>query len=187
MGTGHRLSTGAWTAALGVAVGMPLVEVAVFAGLATSVAGGRFSPDIDQYAAWDRATGWFQPSRWGRGWSKSGAHGMWRHRCVTHWWGWEALAAWAVLGWVPQALWFVALAPVAGWTSHLVGDFVIGAAGGGRGAGIPVLPWGPWVGLGFHCHPQDARAWHVGAERLVVGVSVAGSVAWVAGRLSGRW
>lgn len=179
MGTGHRLTAGAWTAALGVAVGMPPVEVAVFAAVATSVAGGRFSPDIDQYDSWKGVTRLVQVHRWGRKAKGSDPTGMWRHRCVTHWWGWEALAAFTVVSTVPQSLWFVALAPIAGWTSHLVGDFVIGAAGGGRGAGVPVLPWGPWVGLGFRCLSA--------AEYVVCGLSPVVSGVWVWGRWSGRW
>lgn len=179
MGTGHRLSTAAWVGAGTVAVGLPPVQAVVCTALATTVAGGRWSPDIDQYDSWKALTRVMQAHRWGRRSRGSDPTGMWRHRCVTHWWGWEVLAALAVVTVVPQFLWFVALAPVAGWTSHLAGDFVIGGAGGGRGAGVPVLPWGPWIGLGLRCQSV--------AEYLVCGLSPVVSVVFVWGRWSGRW
>ena len=90
-----------------------------------------------------------------------------RHRGVTHFWGLYLVLSLAVYDVRPD-WWWVAGAVLAGWWSHLVGDFLVGAPGQGRGPGIPLLPWWGHVGLGARC-----GGWIEGAWAIVVPLAAA--------------
>jgi hypothetical protein len=123
----------------------------VIAGIPVAVAfsAGWTSPDVDDTWLMEKATKWI-PGRWD--------HEIFGHRQTLHWWGWPALLAYlagnADLGVVGWAVW----AALLGWTSHIVADAAFGRGGRGVPAGIPLLPWGAHVGLGFK---SDGAAAHV--------------------------
>jgi hypothetical protein len=150
---------GSGTAVLGV----------IGVGLYTCItAGGRFSPDMDQYRWWKRMReklSWLE--------HLPGPNPLW-HRRLAHWWGFPALLTYGLVrlvlgvGWGTQqgaTLLFVLGAPLLGWWSHLLYDFIVGARYSGwngpprarpkdmdphrRGAGIPIFPWGMNIGLGY--------------------------------------
>lgn len=138
-------------------------QVAAFVTAAIVTAGGVASPDIDNRPWW-RAT-------IGRTW------GGFAHRRITHWWGIPAGAAAALrvadVAPVPAA---VAWGAVAGWASHIAGDFVFGRASIGRGPGVPLLPTQWHVGLGLKADGVTERAvcWVLGiAVPVLAGVTVA--------------
>ncbi len=152
----------------GTGSGLAVLSV-VSVGLVASVtAAGRYSPDMDQYR-------WWKHMRERLSWLEylPGPNPFW-HRRLAHWWGIPALLTWGLValinsvGWeTPQGgtLLLVLGTPLLGWWSHLVYDFVVGARYGGwngperarpkdmdphkRGAGIPLMPWGMNVGLGY--------------------------------------
>lgn len=156
-GPTHRL-TGAATW-LVVSPLLTATPAGVLAGgvVAVVCSGGRgWSPDADQGWLWRALDRWL-PDEW------MGEGGPLQHRGITHWWFWPVallLVAW----WLPVSLTLTAggwagtmpmglpLSAVAvGWGSHILGDFLIGAEGGGREAGVPLGPWFWHVGLGFEC------------------------------------
>jgi len=112
------------------------------AGSPRSRPGGRTSPDIDQHGLWglvDR----FLPDEW------LGNNGPLQHRGIAHWWGLPVaalLASWSLLP--PGRVW-IAYALLAGWASHLAGDYLFGRSGAGRGPGIPFAPWWNHRGIGL--------------------------------------
>lgn len=161
------------------ALSSPVARVAVTALMAAGtvpMSAGRWSPDIDQYKIWNR---WDRrlPDEW------LGAGGPMRHRGISHWWGIPAIPTaglWVACHRLPlaAAVLLVALAwvPVAGFWSHLVSDFWVGARylGGRRteaddpredwrrksaldsddaprGPGIPLMPWWFHAGIGWRC------------------------------------
>jgi hypothetical protein len=154
MGPTHaRLGGITW---LGVAAvsewkyGVRLDPFAIPAGalLAARFAEGNFSPDLDQ-------DDWF---------------GL-PHRGPTHTVALIVPAA-AGLGYVGWAFgpvaWVLMTAVIAGWLSHLVGDFFFG--------GIPILPGGRRVGLRFD---TDGRFEHKVVRRLFTLAVVALTIAAV--------
>lgn len=131
MGPQHRLF-GALAGALTASVaGQEWPLVAMTALVATSTAHGWSSPDMDQTGPWQalaRLSGPLGP--------------MLAHRRLTHWWALPVAVWWLIGVYVPAGAAWPAYALLAGWVSHLVGDFVFGK--------LPLLPWGgPKVGLGF--------------------------------------
>jgi hypothetical protein len=130
----------------------PWPAIAAAAGVASLFAGGRLSPDIDQFKAWRRLDKWLPDELLGHG-------GPLGHRRISHWWGIPAAACAALAavhtvapgpGWMAW-VWLAALAALTGWTSHLVADFAFGKAcwQDGRGPGIPFAPWWGHHGLGL--------------------------------------
>ena len=111
--------------------------------IAPMFAAGPLSPDVDQFHAWKIADRWIPDELLGAG-------GPMQHRGITHWWGlgigWVAL--WGV---VPAGWRWLVLVAATGWLSHLVADFVVGAASPYRPAGIPLAPWGWHRGVGCRC------------------------------------
>jgi hypothetical protein len=72
-----------------------------------------------------------------------------------------ALAWWHFAPVVPGWVFASALGLLIGWCSHLFpGDFVFGKGNRryGLGRGIPLLPWGCYVGLGIRCGGVVERA-----------------------------
>jgi hypothetical protein len=125
----------------------------VVAGLAS------WGPDVDQLRPWKAGRRVAHDRLLGHG-------GPGKHRGLTHWWVWPALAAGAAftadlgdVGWVIWAL-------ILGWGSHLIGDFAFGI----RPAGIPLAPWWSYVGLGLDSGGK--------LERLVVVPGLAALVLW---------
>ena len=137
----HNLLGAASGAGLGLVAGWPWWQVLASAGLASITSDGPLSPDADQFRGWRRVDDVVPDELLGNG-------GPMRHRGLTHWWGLPLLAAVGVQM-IPQSVHWIAWALLAGWTSHLVGDFVHGRPGWGRGAGIPLAPWWAHVGVGL--------------------------------------
>lgn len=130
----HHQLLGAASGALYAQVGgLSLIPTLAATAVAAFVAP---LPDIDQ-----------------RGWWKSlathvpGMSSAMKHRGITHWPG---IAVILTIGTVflPVAQ-SIAWVVVAGYWSHLVGDFCIGARSRYRGPGIPFLMWKGHHGLGF--------------------------------------
>jgi hypothetical protein len=117
-----------------------LVAVPVAAGFSYAA----LSPDIDGSKLWHLADR-VLPDEW------LGNSGPMRHRGIAHWWGLYAALTWLVYQGAAGDLWWLAGAVLGGWWSHLLGDFLVGARGQGRGPGIPVFPWWGHVGLGAKC------------------------------------
>lgn len=117
---------------------VPIV-LAVSAGFSSAA----LSPDIDGTKLWHIADRILPDELLGE-------HGPMRHRGVTHWWGLHLALTWALYVFHPSWWWFGG-AVLAGWWSHLAGDFAVGARGQGRGPGIPLFPWWGHVGLGAKC------------------------------------
>jgi hypothetical protein len=155
-------ATVAWgSLAFSVSV-VPPYTTAIAAVVGAVTAGGRCSPDMDQTRWWGRLDRRLPDELFPFG-------GPMRHRGITHWWGVPAPPT--VLMWwqwpvIPAPLLLIPFALVAGWWSHLVLDFILGARYRGgrrperdktfldsddhpRGPGIPLLPWWGHVGLGF--------------------------------------
>jgi hypothetical protein len=169
-GPGHRVGGIAMGLALASANGLPPgpTLVAVTASTITC-AGRRWSPDIDQAKWWTRRRAAFARHRITKGLAR-----LMGHRCITHWWGTAlaltapaALAASWALAHLPgargQALAAAVSGLAAGWWSHLALDFAFGAAGAGRGPGIPLLPASGHIGLGL----PVSGWWASGATFLV--------------------
>lgn len=141
-GMTHRLLGACSGVALGTAAGWQWPQIVAAGWLATLTAGGRTSPDIDQHGLWglvDRIL----PDEW------LGNNGPLQHRGIAHWWGLPVgafAASWSML---PADWAWVVYALLAGWTSHLGGDYLFGRPGAGRGAGIPFAPWWNHRGIGL--------------------------------------
>jgi membrane-bound metal-dependent hydrolase YbcI (DUF457 family) len=143
MAPAHRLGGFVAGAALAVYAHQPLWVAVPSAAVASLTAGGRFSPDADQYKAWKLFDKYTPDELLGRG-------GPLQHRGITHWWLIPAAvgAGLYVAGGGAWWVWWVWVL-LAGWVSHLLLDFVVGQGWGGRGDGIPVWPWWGHVGLGL--------------------------------------
>lgn len=146
------------------AASLPVLPVhgpvaAVTAGLlaVASSSGRLLSPDADQGWLWQLIDRLLPDER------ILDDNGPMQHRGITHWWAWPALAL-ATAYLVPTAVTvginghlttFTATPVLAGlglgWASHVLGDFLVGAAGQGREAGVPLAPWWWWVGTGAKC------------------------------------
>jgi hypothetical protein len=163
-GPGHRaLGLACFVAAVPI---MPLDDwrQAAAAGVvAVATSSGRlFSPDADQGWLW-RLLDKITPDE-----AILDDNGPMQHRGVTHFWLWPVLA-WLVslLPWtvdvavgghaLPVGSWLPAAVAV-GWGSHLLGDLLVGEAGQGRSAGVPLAPWWWHVGLGLKCGGWGERA-----------------------------
>lgn len=148
-----------------LALGTPGWQALMVGSLATLTAGGRLSPDIDQ-------------TRFYRAMLPKRLEG---HRKLSHYWGWPVLAAGllAVYTFFDHPWWaMLAAALILGWASHLIADFVFGAASRYRPAGIPFAPLTKQRGLfgrkyGLHSAGRTARL----CERLVFPVSICAVVA----------
>ncbi len=133
---------------------MPAGQVWVMATVASVTGGGAMSLDVDNQRWFRRLDRWV-PDEW------LGNGGPLQHRGLLHWWGWPALlAAFVTRGptfpvLASWALWGV----VAGWVSHLIGDFLQGAQNPmyGLRAGIPLMPWWWHIGTGIPCGSLRAK------------------------------
>lgn len=141
-GITHRLLGACSGAAVAGAAAWPWPHVVLGGLLATVTAGGRTSPDVDQHYLWYLADK-ILPDEW------LGNNGPLQHRGIAHWWGLPATAALVVWSTVPARWTWLAYALLVGWSSHLVGDYLFGRAGQGRGPGIPFAPWWNHRGLGL--------------------------------------
>jgi hypothetical protein len=144
------------------------------AGLVPAVLAST-GPDLDNTRTAKRLDGWLPDEA-------LGGCGPLQHRGLAHWWGIPA-AAWLVADRLPAGWWqWAILAAILGWASHLLGDLTFGKAGFGTGQGVPLLPWGWHVGLGFKVGSRFERAvaWGltVAAGWLLVG-SPGRSAIWV--------
>jgi len=150
--------------ALGASAGLVYAQLAPVTWwqgiLAVPVAAGvsyaAVSPDIDQSKLWRWLDKPVPDEALGNG-------GPMQHRGVSHWWGIFAALTWVWWTATPRDLWFGLLfavlgAVMAGWWSHLAADAVVGRAGQGRRAGVPLLPWWAHIGLGFKCGGPVERA-----------------------------
>lgn len=164
-GFGHRALGASAGVVWGHVAGLPLWQAAIVVPVAAAFSHGAISPDLDntnRWRSWDRWT----PDE------LLGHQGPMRHRGLLHWWGLHlglSVALWTghlTLGWLP---WWVLGAVLAGWWSHLLGDFIVGARGYGRGPGIPMLPWWAHWGLGFKCG---------GVVEALLTVAVPAAVGW---------
>lgn len=134
MGPQHRILGGLAGAVVATIQGGTFTTVAMTAIVATCVAHGWSSPDVDQTDPW-RAVARALPGPLGR---------AMRHRGITHWPGWVVLAWWGIQSMPPDTQWALT-ALLIGWASHIFGDFVFGVGGG-----VPMLPWAAgYVGLPF--------------------------------------
>lgn len=134
-GPTHALLGACAGIATATAMGLPVWQVACAVPLAMVASAGHTSPDMDQSAWWRLLDRWLPDEALGES-------GPMRHRGITHWWGLPLAAGLALLACAPGAWWAWAL--LAGWTSHLAGDFLFGANGG-----IPIMPWWGCIGLGL--------------------------------------
>lgn len=141
-GATHRLLGACGGVALGMAAGWEWPQIVASGWIATLTSGGFTSPDIDQHWAWTRLDK-LLPDEW------LGNNGPMQHRGLAHWWGLPLTAAWLAWSLLPPHIVWVAFAMLAGWTSHLVGDYLFGRPGAGRGAGIPFAPWWNHRGIGL--------------------------------------
>jgi len=156
----------AWTG------GVAGVGVAVLAGgLAATVAPW---PDMDQRRWWTHR----RDALTGQRTIRRDLPRALQHRRLTHWWG-LAVPAGAPIPLAPAPLSWLLAALVAGWLSHLAGDWVFGKRGpretGWRGAGIPLAPCSRYHGLGLKCGGRIERyiAWPLCCIALVL------QMAWV--------
>lgn len=161
MRAGHHLAGAVAGLAVAGATGQSLPVAIASALVASAVAP---LPDVDQ-------------RRW---WAPLREYRPLQHRRLTHWWG-LMLPLTALLPVVPASLRWLILAALAGWASHLAGDWVFGKRGprstGWRGAGIPLAPWWGYHGLGLDCGGVVERyvAWPV------LGLTLAAEVALMIG------
>jgi hypothetical protein len=158
----HHLAGLTTGLALAAVYPAPLPVKAGIIAVATLTAGGGWSPDIDQTRMWgflDRIL----PDEW------LGEQGPMRHRGVSHFWGIPVTFAVLTYLYAPPAWSWAAYAAAAGWLSHLAGDWVYGAAGYGRGPGIPLAPW--WHHRGLGCR-SGGHGEHVIARPILVLLAV---------------
>lgn len=128
MGPSHRLLGALAGATVASVAGQEWPMVAMTALIATSTAHGWPSPDMDQTGPWRTVGRFLGP--------------LANHRSgLSHWWGLPVLAWWGVQH-LPQEAHWPAYALLAGWVSHLLGDFVFGK--------LSLFPWGgPKFGVGL--------------------------------------
>lgn len=141
MGQGHRAVGAGAGLTLAALTHVPAWQWPLIVAAAVATSSGPLSPDVDQ-SGWWRLTDRIVPDE------ALGDGGPLQHRGITHWWALPALGAVLVHVLAPGAGW-VAYAALTGWASHLVGDFVFGREGCGRGPGIPLLGWRAHIGLGL--------------------------------------
>lgn len=144
MGPSHVIFASLCGAQFGVIQGSTPAQTLLFAGAATLFSAGRQSPDIDNYRTWKKVDAVVPDEVLGRG-------GPLQHRGLIHWWGLWGGGWWQVTSMLPAGLflWQLVTALFLGPGSHLVGDFLFGKGGYGRGPGIPLFPWWGHVGLGL--------------------------------------
>jgi hypothetical protein len=182
----HQLLGAAWGTGYGLALGWlhgahgpTLAGLALGSALAASAtAGGKLSPDVDQWLHRARRPLWADVLRaaWlAFAWAAT-RHPRWRravrrgdpcqHRGITHWWGAAAFGA-VVLASVELGLLLAgvsiptwpAWAALVGWCSHLAGDLVHGKRVWGQaGHGIPLAPWWSHRGVGLRSDGWTAHA-----------------------------
>lgn len=165
LGPTHRAFGGLAGVTLAAAAGQPWPMVAMTGIVATATSNGPASPDMDQTRTWRRVTAVLP-------------RGMRRHRGLTHWWG-LPVAAWVLVQQLPPDAHWPAYALLAGWVSHLVGDFVFGR--------LPLLPWGGpsfGVGLGTGGFVETGRVEVGGRARTVLPFGptrlvIAAALVWV--------
>jgi hypothetical protein len=201
-GSAHRQLGGLAWVGLGLVAHLDPVPLVLGLPIAVVAAGGRGSPDCDQ-RPWFRwlAAGGRPRAKTRRSWPRRlldwvGRQGLalsgldrlagrefMCHRGITHWWGLPCYLVgttavppsgpdWlrvALLAWIVVA-WAVAVA----WASHLVGDFVFGAAHYSptgeliRPAGIPLTPTGNWFGLAGRAHGLRSFGWTAKLAEFVI-------------------
>lgn len=157
-GRGHRaVGLGAYILAVPFLPVHAPKELAAGAIVAVATSSGKlFSPDADQGWLFRLLDKLIPDER------ILGDNGPMQHRGITHWFVWPLLIWWAST--IPWDVWVSvdghALTISSGWLlasvavgigSHVVADFVVGAAGQGRSAGVPLLGWRCHVGLGRPC------------------------------------
>lgn len=170
--------------ALGASAGLLWVQLAgldpwqAVAAIPVSAAfaHGAISPDLDNTPLWRMLDRWTPDEA-------LGAQGPMRHRGITHWWGLHLVLSgilYLVHGWWPW--WWLGGAVLAAWWSHLLGDFLVGAASRARGPGIPLMPWWGHVGFGFRC-----GGWVENLVTAVVPLVMAWQAAWTLTGTSRPW
>lgn len=166
MGSTHREFGVAVVLGVALAQGWPPLQAGAGLVVALGVSGGRLSPDMDQYRGWRLGDKVLPDEALGHG-------GPLQHRGITHWWG-LPVAAVPLVALVPPGYRWIAVAALAAWVSHLVGDLLFGKACvyAHRGPGIPLAPWWGHVGLGL-----DAGGT---VERLVRDLLLPAVVVWQA-------
>lgn len=150
----HHVDVGPIHATIGHTLSTPHTLVLVAAAVATS--GGALSPDVDNQRWWKATIGQLS--------------GAFAHRRLTHWWGIPALAAAILTTDIPSltvtspTVTVAAWGAILGWTLHILGDAVFGAACVGRGPGIPITPTRHHVGIGLKADGITERiaAWLLG-------------------------
>lgn len=157
----HNLLGAASGLGLGLALGWPWWQTLASAGLASITSDGPTSPDADQFGWWKRIDRWVPDELLGKG-------GPMRHRGLSHFWGLPVLAALFVYFRIDPHWQWIGWGLVVGWSSHLVGDFVFGAASQYRGAGIPWWPWWGHEGVGLKSGGRIER--FVAAPLIVLGM-----------------
>jgi hypothetical protein len=131
MGPQHRLFGGLCGAAVATYQGASFTMIAMTAMVATASAHGWSSPDVDQTGPWRRVAR-VLPGPLGR---------AMKHRGISHWPGWVALA-WFGISQAPAEAQWPLTALLIGWASHIVGDVLFGT--------VPLMPWGSmYVGVGL--------------------------------------
>jgi len=134
-------------------------------------------------------------------------HGAMQHRGITHWWGLPTLAGlalWVANPYLASSPWWPAgrlalVGLLAGWSWHLVADFVFGAPVDGgrrgprrcacRGAGIPLAPWWWHVGILGRRFGFRAGGWTARLATVIVlpGLSVYFTLLLLEATRSGRF
>ena len=158
-GASHRiLGAATFAATLPVLPVHGPVAIATTGVLAVAASSGKLlSPDADQGWLWHLIDKLLPDEQ------ILGDNGPMQHRGITHFWLWPLLALLAAyqlptlmtVGLNDHLITFTATPILAGfgvgWASHVLGDFLVGAAGCGRSAGVPLAPWWCWVGTGAKC------------------------------------
>lgn len=171
----HQVLGAGWGVVFGVAASQPyaagaarVTVIAACAALASLTAGGKASPDVDQWLKLEDAPLWARPlraawrlfawlaSRYWR-WQDQAWGNPVQHRGITHWPGAAVFGGIVVasvqLGLLLAGLQVVPMWPAwalwVGWCSHLGGDLVHGKGHGRRGGGIPLAPWWGHHGVGW--------------------------------------
>lgn len=116
----------------------------VWGGVACATSAGPMSPDMDQDHRWRLLDRLLPDEGLGHG-------GPMKHRGITHWWVFPALAAWGLWALailltvdghqvpIEGALW----AATAGWASHIVADAIFGSGG------VPLVGWTAPISVGL--------------------------------------